>query len=66
MKDPDIDKNSRKRRAEGIKLMGKAFKKIYPEPGKEGAWQFLSELETQTEAHYASEDGNLSIISLFN
>lgn len=57
MKDTSIDKPSRKRRAEGIKLIGKVWKRMTPEEGKEGAWQFLAELETQTKATYDQEDG---------
>jgi len=58
MRDTSVDKPSRRRRAEGIKLIGKIWRKIYPEEGKEGAWQFLSELETQTQAAYEQEDAN--------
>jgi hypothetical protein len=47
MRDATIDKQSRKRRAEGIKFIGKIWRRVAPEPGKEGAWEFLQEMENQ-------------------
>ena len=59
LKDPEIDKPSRKRRAEGIKRIGKYWKVIHPEVGKEGAWEYFAEMESQMK----SEQSNGSIIS---
>ena len=57
MQDPSIDKPSRRRRAEGIKLIGKIWRKIQPENGKEGAWQFLAEMEDQFAENARQNDG---------
>jgi len=56
LRDDTIDKQSRKRRAAGLKLIGKVWKGIAPLEGKEGAWKFLEEMDTQYAAHVQEED----------
>merc|ERR1712137_779940 len=56
LRDDTIDKASRKRRAAGLKLIGKVWKGIAPLDGKEGAWKFLEEMDSQYAAHVHEED----------
>jgi len=56
--DPTIDKASRKRRALGVKLIGKAWKNITPEQGKEGAWEFFAEMDQAFSAAKAENDAS--------
>jgi len=56
MEDDTIDRESRRRRARGIKLIGKIWKRTPTTPGKEGAWEFLQEMETQYAQHCQEGD----------
>merc|ERR1712137_1737 len=56
LRDETIDKQSRKRRAAGLKLIGKVWRGIAPLEGKEGAWKFLEEMDSQFAASVQEED----------
>merc|ERR1712137_351955 len=56
LRDDTIDKQSRKRRAAGLKLIGKVWRGIAPLEGKEGAWKFLEEMDSQFAASVQEED----------